>query len=145
MFSSILCPIDLSECSRHALNEAIRLAVELHSTVTVLHVVDPPDALLEKQEYVDYLAEQYKAPLSALMQRLHEQYPAVLTANACVLEGRTASTIVEFARTHGHQLIVIGTHGRTGVAHSLLGSVAERVIRTSSVPVLTIPPERTLV
>jgi len=55
--------------------------------------------------------------------------------------GEPAAEIVEFAQQGGFDLIVMSTHGRTGIAHALLGSVAERVVRRSPVPVLTIRPE----
>lgn len=55
-----------------------------------------------------------------------------------VLTGPAASEIVEFARAHGMDLIVMGTHGRRGLSHLLMGSVAERVLRTAHCPVLTV-------
>lgn len=142
MLAPILCPIDFSDCSQRALEHAVELATTLRTTVTVLHVVEPPDPLLQKQEYVEYLAQQYRAPLHTLMHTLRSQYPTVIVSDAVVLEGKPAKTIVDFAAQHNHGLVVVGTHGRTGIAHAVIGSVAERVVRTARVPVLTIPPPR---
>jgi nucleotide-binding universal stress UspA family protein len=55
--------------------------------------------------------------------------------------GEPATEIVEFARETGQELLVVGTHGRTGLRHALVGSVAERVVRRAQIPVLTIHPE----
>lgn len=140
MLAPILCPIDFSDCSQRALEHAVELATALRTTVTVLHVVEPPDPLLQKQEYVEYLAQQYRAPLQTLMHTLRSQYPTVVVSDAVVLEGKPAKTIADFAAQHNHGLVVVGTHGRTGIAHAVIGSVAERVVRTARVPVLTIPP-----
>ena len=76
------------------------------------------------------------------MHTLRSHYPTVVFSDAVVLEGKPAKTIADFAAQHNHGLVVVGTHGRTGIAHAVIGSVAERVVRTARVPVLTIPPPR---
>jgi nucleotide-binding universal stress UspA family protein len=73
-----------------------------------------------------------------LVRRLTPRDREELGADAEVVFGRDAETIVDYAADRGIDLIVMGTHGRTGMAHLLLGSVAERVVRTAHCPVLTV-------
>ena len=133
----ILCPVDFSEPSARALEYALGLAERLGAEVDVVHVFQFPTFAVEDLALPLYLQEN-------LSQRLRERLEQLLIekagegpkATARVLEGVPHVEIMEAAK--GRDLIVMGTHGRTGLSHLLLGSVAERVVRGSEIPVLTI-------
>ena len=148
---SVLCCSDLSEASRPALQEALRLGHALHTAVTVLHVCPPrypdPAYLSLAVEDVDLLdlagvrvRRVAEAALEALLRETRGRNAAPVPTRIVVREGLVAKTIVEEAELEDAELIVMGTHARTGLPHLLLGSVAERVMRTAARPVLTVPP-----
>jgi nucleotide-binding universal stress UspA family protein len=149
----ILAPTDLSEFSKVGVRYALNLAMTAGAEVTVYHVVTfdeieeygrelqergtavltrPPGYLLEK--YRSALAGFLKASFSDLIQsvKIREQ----------VELGTADKNIVEEAAKQGTDLIVISTHGRTGLDHILMGSVTEKVVRHAPCPVLSIRPER---
>jgi nucleotide-binding universal stress UspA family protein len=120
----VLFPTDFSEASRLAGRTAADVARHFGARLHVLHVVspvtDPPPASVALRAAVVEL----------------EDGLSIVTA---VTSGRVASQIVDYARRHAIDLIVLGTHGRTGVSHALLGSVAEAVTRRARCRVLTVP------
>ncbi|MGH8568216.1 MAG: universal stress protein [Gammaproteobacteria bacterium] len=135
----ILCPVDFSEPSARALEYALALAERLGAQVDVLHVFQFPTFAVEDGAVAlpPYLPENLSQRLrERLEQFVIEKAGAGSKATAHVLEGVPYVAIMEAAK--GQDLIVMGTHGRTGLSHLLLGSVAERVVRGSEVPVLTI-------
>ena len=151
----ILVPTDFSETADAALGDARLLAARLGAALRLLHVVDDP-FLAEGLAAEAYIAEA-PAMRTALLEdakgRLAHrvawcQSPGAdaegtrVPASAEVLFGRGAKTIAEYAAQRGTDLIVMGTHGRSGLAHLLLGSVAERLIRTAPCPVLTVRQRR---
>ena len=135
-FRRLLCPVDFSAPSRHALDTALALARAVGGKVTALHVLDAPDPLIEKREYLDWITQRYRSELASLMA---QAACAELEPEALLREGSPAAEIVAHSQAGGVDLIVIGTHGRSGLAHLLLGSVAERVVRQATVPVLAVP------
>jgi len=141
--SHVLCPVDLSDSSRNALKHAIALADWYAAHVSVLYVFElltPPRFLSLNPGAMSppYPArEDVIADVTRFIEPL--QNPRVST-EILVEEGTAARTIVETARTRGAGLIVIGTHGRGGVEHLMLGSVTEKVLRQAPCPVLVIPP-----
>ena len=144
MFSRILVPTDFSPPSDAALEYARILAAKFGSSLQILHVIDDPTASSE------FVADGFSPSTAGIRTRLLEHATArlehLLTLvdrsryHACVdaVLGLPAQTIVEYASATGTALIVMGTHGRTGLAHLLMGSVAERVVRTAPCPVLTV-------
>lgn len=139
----LLVPTDFSAVSDNALNQAIELAASNGASVHLLHVIDNavftavyPDAVfVELPGVLERVTEDAET-------RLKE---AAKTCAACkvpattrVVIGPPAACIGEEAAAAGSDLIVMGTHGRGGVAHFVLGSVAERVLRTAQCPVLTV-------
>jgi nucleotide-binding universal stress UspA family protein len=137
----ILVPTDFSEPADAALTYALELASKLGATVSLVHVFDDPSGI-HSGEYVPMPAEMRGQILADLRRRLADVVSkrGHSELNPQVLVGPTAQAIVDGARDVGADLIVMATHGRHGMAHLLLGSVAERVVRTAACPVLTVRP-----
>lgn len=147
IYQRILVPIDGSATSERALQEAIRLAGDQARLrlVYVLEEVFPLDA--EGYAFIDYAALQEAVRLTGertLAQAAEKARQAGRTAETMLLEAsgeRIATVIKEEAKHWPADLIVIGTHGRSGLSRLLLGSVAEGVVRGASVPVLLVRAE----
>jgi nucleotide-binding universal stress UspA family protein len=139
----VLVPTDFSATADAALDCAFVLAARLGADLQLLHVVDDP-FLAEGMAAEAYIAEAptvRTAMLRDAQARLKHRssWPGVdVTVHTEVVFGHNAKTIAEYAAMRNIDLIVMGTHGRTGVAHLLLGSVAERLVRTAPCPVLTV-------
>ncbi|MCS6868984.1 universal stress protein [Thermus sp.] len=145
MYKSLLLPTDGSEAAEKGVREGLRLAKALGARVAFLHALEPlgPRLLLgpETLPYYQALLEDFRrAGLQALDRatRLAEELGVPFEAH--LLEGRAAEAILEAAQ--GHDLIVMGSHGRTGLDQVLLGSVALEVVRRSAKPVLVVPYRR---
>ena len=141
----ILCPVDFSEFSRHALDHAVAVARRYGSTVTVLNVCPPVPAtpLLPGAPPVP-ITVAAPADLDALLVSL-KRFADAETGTAVPMQveigqGNPAREILDHARTLPSDLIVMGTHGRSGFDRLVLGSVTEKVIRRAPCPVLTVPP-----
>ncbi len=139
-----VCPVDFSEGSEHALDKAVAYARALGAKIELVHVYQVPvfslpDAPMTTMDptLVTQIEKQSRKLLEDALLRLRMKAPD-LEVNAHLLQGAVAESIVEFAQNTGANMIVIGTHGRRGFQRFLLGSVAERVVRTSHVPVLTV-------
>ena len=140
----ILCPIDFSDHSRRALDHAIAIARWYTSTVTVLHVfpsaqvapVGPGPVVVEPIFLSPVDRDKLLADTKAFAAT--ESAPGI-TMETAVREGSVAAEILEHAETIKANLLVIGTHGRSGFERLLLGSVAERVLRKARCPVMTVP------
>jgi universal stress protein A len=141
----ILVPVDFSRASRTALDYALFLAERFGATVEVMHVLEaprylPPDTLIgipgEMQRPVGQIArthaEREMEEMLAQMDLRPDRRPRTRLE-----AGDPAATIAGVAGSEGFDLIVMGTHGRTGLAHLLLGSVAEKIVRIAPCPVLT--------
>lgn len=136
----ILCPLDFSENSEHALLYAKAFARAHDADLLLLHVVELPVSYLAAEIAipVDALQRQKDAcvkNLNAITEMVRQELPR---ATCLIEEGNPYPCIVQVARTQGVDLIVMGTHGRTGLAHALLGSVTEKVVRAAPCPVLTV-------
>ena len=139
----ILVPTDFSEPADAALDYAVGLSRTLGSALSLVHVFeDFIDATASFEHYMPLPVETRDEILASIRRRLAERVERTGAAGVTsdVLIGSTARAIVDAARDRHADLIVMGTHGRHGVAHLLLGSVAERVVRTADCPVLTIRP-----
>lgn len=147
MYQRIFVPIDGSETSDRALQEALKLADSTAQLrlVYVLEEIYPLDG--EGFAFIDYSALQVAVRHTGerlLAQTLKKVKHSGKTAETALLESggdRIASVLVNDARDWHADLIVIGTHGRSGLSRLLLGSVAEGVVRTASIPVLLIRAE----
>ena len=134
----ILVATDFSETSDRALDYAHLLARHFGASVHLLHVLSEaagPDGTAA-QTFLTDAAAQRAAALADARCSLRHRSAGVASQEA--LFGVPAATIVDYAAQARMDLIVMGTHGRTGVAHLLMGSVAELVVRTASCPVLTV-------
>jgi nucleotide-binding universal stress UspA family protein len=138
----ILVPVDFEETSREALAYAAMLAERMGAALSLVHVFD--DVYASGAYAPDVYAPLPPAVRERVIGELQQKLSALLPATgghrnrADVIVGTPANGIVESAREQGADLIVMGTHGRRGLSHALLGSVAERVLRTASCPVLTV-------
>ena len=160
-FTHVLVPTDFSDPANYALRHAIEEASLHRARVTLLHVLAPhggtdvyyvtgaPES--GAQANYDPIGEGHLGappPPTVVrrdldeeaLTRLHDMVPDGFrdTWQVEVATGHPADTIVRIAQTRGVDLIVMGTHGRTGLQHVLLGSVAEKVVRLASCPVLTV-------
>ncbi len=134
----ILVPTDFSGTSDVALEYARALAARFDATLHLLHVLDDPFVAegLAAEAYITEAPSIRTSLLEDARTRLSHRVQGCATTEAVF--GRGATTIVDYAERCGIDLIVMGTHGRTGLAHLLIGSVAERVVRTARCPVLTV-------
>jgi universal stress protein A len=139
----ILTPTDFSDYSKKAISDAFELARTFGATLSLLHVLEPSPYLGEftlptmGEELLGDLERQASA---ALAQVLPDAQEAKTEVTRAVAIGSPSQKIVETAEAEHVDLIVMATHGRTGLSHLLIGSVAERVVRTAPCPVLTIRP-----
>jgi nucleotide-binding universal stress UspA family protein len=135
----ILCPTDFSENSTVALRIARDLAQQNQATLIVLHVADTlgPEGLgfVEAETRL-----QPEGHVADLWRELHQLAPAEpdLTLRRLLREGDPAQVIEQVVREESCDLVVLGTHGRTGLEHLLMGSIAERIIRRCPCPVLVV-------
>jgi nucleotide-binding universal stress UspA family protein len=138
----ILFPTDFSESADHAWTFALQFAQDFGADVHVLHVVAPPPRLTEAYS-MDFDPAKFAAALTAeaetsLDRLLEGAKVRHLTFHREVRIGVDFHEILDYARKHQIDMIIMATHGRTGLAHALVGSVAEKVVRRASCPVLTV-------
>lgn len=138
----ILCPTDFSDYSLYALDYAVCFAEQYGASLLLLHVVDV--FLHDPAYFAPYVpdramftgyAKNARARLDGIVK---ERVPAGLETEIVIREGRAFAEIVKTARERDSDMIVIGTHGRTGLSHAMFGSTAEKVVRKSPCPVLSI-------
>jgi nucleotide-binding universal stress UspA family protein len=143
MFNHILVPTDFSPPSDAALEYARAVAKRFGATLHLLHVVDDPYRAVYGAEVYVPEVEGLRDDLLAygvgqLQDRLQPSDVRELRATTAAIIGTPAWSIVEYATAHEMDLIIMGTHGRGGMSHLLMGSVAERIVRTAPCPVLTV-------
>ena len=138
----ILVPTDFSEHSRQAVAYACELCRRFSGRLHVLHVYPPPalaspyvGLVPDAIEYSETMAQ------NEIDKFTDEHLEQVATVERVVREGVAFAEIIRYARQADVDLIVIGTHGRTGLMHALIGSVAEKVVRKAPCPVLTVRPQ----
>ncbi len=141
----IMVSIDFSKNSNIILDAALYLAREFKANLTVVHVAETltayaglsiPHISLPKLE--EELQESARKKMEDIIQNINEEF--TITSN--ILSGDAAEQIVSFAKENDFDLLVLGTHGFKGIGKILLGSVAEKVVRTAPCPVLTIKPTK---
>jgi nucleotide-binding universal stress UspA family protein len=140
-FSRILCPIDFERDSMDALELATRLARQNSATVYLLTVIGEPAAAATELPPVAMMPNvEFEAECRGRLEALARERLGGISHETFVASGNAAPEILKLAKRQKIDLIVMGTHGRHGLPHFLLGSVAERVVRESPVPVMTIHP-----
>jgi nucleotide-binding universal stress UspA family protein len=140
-FQKILVPVDFSAHAQHAVQAGADLAKRYQAALTLVHVYQPIDFGLP-EGFVSYTPAQLAELLSALTKQLdaakvEAEQAGAPQVNIELLQGVIATEIANFAKEKGYDLIVMGTHGRTGFGRLLMGSVAEKVVRTAPCPVLS--------
>jgi len=136
--SKILCPTDFSTMGQTALEMATSLARDRGATLVILHVEEPPMAYGGGELYYG-IEEPNREELKRMLSEVVPADPAVPYEHRLMI-GSPATAIVEMAQRENVNLIVMPTHGRTGLMRLLMGSVAEEVVRKAKCPVLTVKP-----
>jgi nucleotide-binding universal stress UspA family protein len=140
----ILVPLDFSDCSQVAFDCGARLARHFHSELLLVHVIDPMCYPLGDEYggvHSARLMEEERASAQSKMKKLARN--TKVQCSIRITEGSPATEICQLAK-RDVDLIIAPTHGRTGLGHVLIGSVAERVVRHATCPVLVIPMRRKL-
>ena len=145
MYQRILVPVDGSPTSNAGLAEAIKLAKLTGARVRVLHVVDEMPSLMTAYSFATMPGDVFKmlkdAGQAVLEQARLTVHAAGIPVEATLfdsLTGRLCDRVAEQVQEWGADVIVLGTHGRRGVGRMLLGSDAEQIVRTATVPVLLV-------
>lgn len=142
-FTKLLVPTDFSSHAEHAAEWALGFAQKTGAEVRFLHVYDypsyvlPDGALLPAADVISNLLTDVQEHLDALQAKYGQ---LGVTTSAQARQGVPVTEIVLHAREWGADLIVVGTHGRSGLQHFLIGSVAEKVVRKATCPVVTVRP-----
>jgi len=141
----ILCPVDFSDASRRALIRAREFAEAIHGELTVMHAYWVPHYIQPNlliwmatgpRPLWEIAEEQAKTELDEFLSSIDPSFAA--SARKLIVHDDPAHAIIEFAKQKHTSVIVMGTHGRTGAARLVLGSVTERVVREAPCPVLTL-------
>lgn len=144
MFAKILYPVDFSNYAEEILEYAVAIATRFNSELHLIHVIPnlnyftPYESFLTPENMVAIernIEEEVEAEFDKLMKKLG------IPARKVVKTGVTFVEIIEYVKEAGIDLVVMGTHGRSGIEHVLIGSVAEKVVRKSPCPVLTVRPK----
>jgi nucleotide-binding universal stress UspA family protein len=140
VYESILLPTDGSPGSEAAIGHAIHVAKQNDSLVHVVHVIEMTN-----------LGDVTRDPTSGdIDERVQNLFSPIITdatkanveTKTATLEGQPSNTLIEYIEKHDIDLVVMGTHGKSGLSRVLLGSTAEDIVRNSSVPVLTVRVEK---
>ena len=145
-FKHVLVPVDFGDAMQPAIDLALTLARTFDAQLTLLHTFDtsrfvtasPFTPMLDTAPVLAALERDLKALREATAARWSR-------VDACICQGNIYESILGQAKSKSCDLIVIGTHGRRGLAHALLGSIAEKIVQLSSVPVLTVHPSKAIV
>lgn len=149
----ILAPTDLSELSQAGVRYALNLARAVRAEVTIYHVVSHEEVMQYSKEIkgmianqtlrpTDHILERYRLALERFVEDHFGDFVPHVKIHAKVELGRPDKNIVEEAEAQASDLIVISTHGRTGLSHVLMGSVTEKVVRHAPCPILSIRPQQ---
>jgi universal stress protein A len=140
-WKKILFPIDFSDGSRAALATAVNVAMEANAELVIVNVFAPPiyfvvEPISMPAGYVADIVTAAEEGLAAW--KLEALRQGITKVSTELLRGDATQQIVVYAKENGFDLIVIGTHGRSGIKHMLLGSVTEKVVRHAPCPVLVV-------
>ena len=147
LFTRIVCAVDFSDCSIHALNYAMSLAQEADAHLTVVHVIEvPPEVPSDPHETVlagprslrEYIAAAEQDRAARLRNAVPDSVRAYCTVESVLATGKPSREILRVAAEQKSELIVIGIHGRGPADLLFFGSTAQHVVRRASCPVLTL-------
>ena len=150
LFKRILCAVDFSDCSMHALNYAMSVAQEADAHLTVMHVLElPPDVPREVHETMlagprslqEYIALAEEDSRARLRDAIPDMVRAYCTVETVLATGKPYREILRVAEEQKADLLVIGIHGRGPIDRLLFGSTAQHLVRQASCPVLTLRKE----
>jgi nucleotide-binding universal stress UspA family protein len=131
----ILFPTDFSHCGDEALHFATSLARDSNATLLIVHVEEPPVAYGGGEMYYG-IPEPATEDLKKMLEQVKPTDPNVVYEHR-LITGDPSTAVARLAEAEGVDLIIMGTHGRTGLSRLLMGSVAEAVVRRAPCPVLT--------
>ena len=140
VIKNILCPVDHSDCSKEALKYAVSFAIKDNSKLYLLHVID----IRTFDESINAMTPQIPddKTLAQLKTKLLDCIPEEIRddmdVEALVVQGIPFVEIISTAKKNDVDMIVLGSHGRTGITHMMMGSVSEKVVRKAPCPVLTV-------
>ena len=139
-FRQILVPVDFEPPAQEALEVAVDLALTFDARLTLIHAWEVPAAAYAAMTYVpaDFWTAIEQAATEQLKSTVEQVHKRLPRAESILAKGPPAQQILAAADRTKSDLIVMGTHGRRGMSHVLLGSVAEKIVRLSPIPVLTI-------
>ena len=140
-YRRLLCPVDFSGISKNAFQIAIDLAVLFKADLHVMYVFQMPASTIPEGIYdiPDDAEDKVKNHFSKKLGEFIKNHSTPeINITTGLYAGFPHVEIIKYANETNADMIVMGTHGRTGLSHVLLGSVTERVIRTSDIPVLTV-------
>lgn len=132
----IIVPVDYSDCSRAALEYGLRIADQVGGTVDVLHVSNVPPFLEDIPSFDLWSFPRTEPEMKAFLATI--EIPESVHLNSRFEVGDPEQVILRLATAERYDLIVMGTHGRTGMSHLLIGSIAENIVRTAPCPVVTV-------
>jgi universal stress protein A len=146
MFSKILVPIDFSEYTPDILKYATEIAQRFGATIHLIHVIPNMDYFTPYESFMaaENMVAVQKGIESEVQRDLEETAKSIsdIPVVKAVRMGVSFVEIVDYVRTEGIDLVIMATHGRGGLEHIIIGSVAEKVVRKSPCPVLTIRPAK---
>jgi nucleotide-binding universal stress UspA family protein len=141
-YRRIIHATDFSSSALPALRQAVALARRWRARVILLHVMTPPSPFVSEglpplsyDQLLAHARRETKRHLTTLLSRVRRKG---VQASAVLAEGLSAEEVLRIARRQRADLLVLGTHGRTGLRRALMGSVAERIVRQARCPVLTV-------
>ena len=144
MFNKILCPVDFSEFTDQILDYAVTIAKRFDSELHLIHVIPnlnyftPYESFLTPENLVA-IERNIEGEVGKDFDKITKKIE--LPFKRIIKTGVTFVEIIDYIKDQGVDLVVMGTHGRSGIEHILIGSVAEKVVRKSPCPVLTVRPK----
>ena len=144
MFKKILCPVDFSKFTEEVIAYAADIAKQYGAELHVLHVIPnltyftPYESFLTPENLVAVeknIQDEVERDFGKILKHIDMEIKRVVKTGVAFVE------IIDYAKSEGIDLIVMGTHGRSGIEHILIGNVAEKVVRKSPCPVMSIRPK----
>jgi nucleotide-binding universal stress UspA family protein len=141
-YKNIMITTDFSELSNHAVEHALMLVKKLNSKLYVLHVVEPIEHSYDYQwaevPPIEVDTKRSESAQERLIEWCDNQIPEEIASRIIVKNGKAVSEILDTVEEFNIDLIVMATHGLTGLSHLFFGSTTERIVKKSKVPVLTV-------